>query len=160
MAKYHMRNKDKEITKKSELVKILKNGKYAVIAMCRKNEPYVVTLNYGYDKKKNALYFHNALKGLKIDFIKRNPNVCATIIKDEGYVMGECSHKYKSVVMWGKIRLVEKMEEKKYAMKVLLNHLEENPELAAKGLFEDEKRFLNVGIMRLGIKEMTGKKGS
>lgn len=159
MAKYHMRNKEKEITTKAELVKILKEQKYAVIGMCRSNEPYVVTLNYGYDGKKNALYFHNALKGLKIDFIKCNPNVCATVIKDNGYVTGKCSHQYRSVVMWGKMRLIEKLEEKKYAMKVLLKHLEKKPELVGKDLFKDEKRFLNVGIMRLDIEEMTGKKG-
>jgi uncharacterized protein len=93
MEKYHMRRNDRQITDETELSEVLTQGKYAMIAMCRENEPYIVTLSYGYDKSKDTLYLHTGLKGLKIDFITYNPNVCATIIDDGGYIMGECSHK-------------------------------------------------------------------
>jgi uncharacterized protein len=62
MERYHMRRKDRQITDKDELSEILTQGKYAIISMCRDNEPYIVTLSYGYDKAKNALYFHTGLK--------------------------------------------------------------------------------------------------
>ena len=157
MARYHMQNKEREIKHKAELLEILKQGRYAVISMCRNNEPYVVTLSYGYDIDKNSLYFHAAPKGLKIDFIEQNPGVCATIIDDKGYVMNECDHKYRSVVFWGEMSVVQDMGEKKYGMEILLNHLEDDPaELKEKYLENDE--YLNKAtILRLDIKELTGK---
>ena len=72
MQKYHLRNRtNRELTEPSEIIAILENGKYAVIAMCCDNEPYVVTLSYGFDSRKNALYFHCSPKGLKLDFINK-----------------------------------------------------------------------------------------
>ena len=60
MQSYHMQKKDREITDKSIIEQILKNGKYATISMCRMDEPYIVTLNYGFEEDKNALHFHSA----------------------------------------------------------------------------------------------------
>lgn len=76
--------------------------------MCRKNEPYIVTLSYGFDKTKNAFYLHSALKGLKYEFLRENSSVCATIIDDKGYMINECAHAYRSLVVWGKMCLVGK----------------------------------------------------
>ena len=73
MQKYHLHNRpNREITSQIEITEILKKGKYAVISMCAENEPYIVTLSYGFDKLKNILYFHCSKQGLKLDFIKSN----------------------------------------------------------------------------------------
>ena len=159
MAKYHMNRKDREITVPKEIFEILQEGKYAVISMCRDNEPYIVTLNYGYDNDKNALYFHNAPQGLKIDFIKYNPNVCATVIEDRGYIMNECADAYRSVVFWGKMSIVEDIVEKKHAMEILLNHLEDNPGIIKERSLKNDEVYSELGILRLDIMEITGKKG-
>jgi nitroimidazol reductase NimA-like FMN-containing flavoprotein (pyridoxamine 5'-phosphate oxidase superfamily) len=113
MTKYHMRRLEKEISEKQELFKILKSAKFTIISMCKENEPYLVTLSYGYDKIKNSLYFHCANEGQKIDFIKSNPNVCGTVIEDNGYEDG-CGQAYRSVVFKGKMFIVEDIQEKKY----------------------------------------------
>lgn len=157
MAKYHMHKKERQINNQDELIEILKQGKYAVISMCRDNEPYIVTLNYGYDRDKNALYFHSALQGLKIDFMGYNPNVCATIIEDKGYVLNDCNHKYRSVVFWGEISIVENLEEKEHGIEVILNHLENNPKTIKERFLKTEERYHNVTILRLDIRELTGK---
>jgi len=157
MTKYHMNKKEREIKKQEELREILKQGKYAVISMCRDNEPYIVTLSYGYDRDKNALYFHTASKGLKIDFIKHNPNVCATVIEDRGYRMNESNHKYRSVVFWGEMFMVENLEEKIHGMEIILNHLENNPKTVKEKFLKNEENYNKVTILRLDIKELTGK---
>ena len=113
MARYHMHKREKEIKDQNVLKEILENRKYAVVSFCRGNEPYLVTMNYGYDRNKNALYFHCALKGLKLDFIRYNPEVCGTVIEDRGYVKDDCKQVYRSVVFWGKMYVIEGMEEKK-----------------------------------------------
>ena len=75
MSGYHLRRKDREIQEQEEIVRILKNGKYAIIALAKKNDPYIVTLSYGYDEELNALYFHCAKRGKKLEYITENPQV-------------------------------------------------------------------------------------
>lgn len=160
MTKYHMKKIEREITDKEEISNILRNGKYAVISMCRNNEPYIVTLSYGYDENTNSLYFHSAKAGLKIDFIKENPKVCATVIEDGGYLTAECEHKYASVIFWGSMHVVEDLNEKKHALITMIDHLEEAPEPLKARLLKNDNVYEGVGILRLDINEITGKKGS
>lgn len=160
MTKYHMNKLDKEITDSKALIQLIKNGKYATIAMCRNNEPYIVTLSYGYDEGKNILYFHSSLKGLKIDFLNENKNVCATVIEDKGYIKNECEHHYSSVVMWGNISLISELDEKKHAMETILSHLEDNPQPIKERNLMNEAVYSKVAFIKLEITDMTGKSGN
>ena len=159
MARGHMNRSDKAITDQDVLADILKLGKYVTIAMCRENEPYAVTLNYGFDQERKALYFHCAQKGLKLDFIRANPQVCATVIEDRGYKTGECDHAFRSVVFWGTMHLVEDLHEKRRAIDILLDHLEEQPDRVRQKSLKSDEVYREVGILRLDIDEMTGKQG-
>lgn len=159
MAKYHMHRKEREITDRDELVRILNNGRYAVISMCRENEPYVVALSYGYVSSENVLYSHCSLKGLKLEFIEANSNVCAMVIEDLEYKPGECSHEYKSVVMWGKMSIIKDPVQKKHGLDIILNHLEENPGLIKDKHLNNELVFEKLAVLKLEITEMTGKRG-
>jgi nitroimidazol reductase NimA-like FMN-containing flavoprotein (pyridoxamine 5'-phosphate oxidase superfamily) len=154
-----MQKREREITDPEVLLGILSRGRYAVIATCRENEPYIVTLNYGYDRESHALYFHSALKGLKLDFIGQNPRVCGTVIEDRGYIQGECAHAYRSLVFRGEMSLVEDISEKRHGMEVLLAHLEEEPDPIRRKHLQQEDAYEQVGILRLNIQHMTGKQG-
>lgn len=154
-----MHKKEREITDRKVLFEVLKQGKFAVISLCRRDEPYIVSMNYGYDESRTALYFHSALKGLKLDFLSQNPRVCATVIEDHGYKMDECSHAFRSVVFWGRMTAVQDLEEKKYGMDVLLLHLEENPDPIRERNFKSDQDYRRVNILRLDIDEITGKQG-
>ncbi len=157
MPQYHMRKKEREITDHSRKRQILENGRYATLALCRRNEPYAVTLNYGYDEQRNCLYFHSARKGLKIDFISRNPNVCATIIEDLGYVEGQCDHRYRSLVLWGTMSMVEDLAEKQHGMDILLKHLERHPEEIKKRALSKQDVYQKMAVLRMDIVQMCGK---
>ena len=154
-----MNKREREITDKKEIAEVLDNGKYAVISMCRNNEPYIVTLSYGYSKNENSLYFHSALKGLKLDFIKSNPLVCATVIEDGGYNKNQCEHVYRSVVFWGNMSAVDNLEEKKKGMEVLLNHLEDTPGPIVERNLKNDKAYDNITVLKLVISHISGKKG-
>lgn len=159
MPRFHLQKKEREITDKKELLEIIKKGKYFTIAMCKENEPYIVTLSYGYDESRNSFYFHSRAKGLKTEFIIHNPNVCATIIEDRGYVMGDCAHEFRSVIIWGRLYFVETLEEKKHAMDILLKHLEENPDKIKQESLQSDKIYKNLGMLRFDVLEMDGKWG-
>lgn len=151
-----MRKVEKEIKDKKDLIEILKKGNYSVISMCKENEPYVVTLSYGYDESKHVLYFHCAKEGQKIDFIKFNPSVCGTVIEDNGYEEG-CGQAFRSVVFRGKMKTVETLDEKKSGFEVLLNQLEKNPIAIKNKFFKKDETYNNSGMLRLDITEISGK---
>ena len=159
MAEYHMNRKEKEIKDQNGIVEVLRGGKHVTVALCRQNEPYVVTMNYGYDEKGNSLYFHCGLKGLELDLIKQNSNVCATIIEDQGYKTGECDQAYRSVVFWGKMHAVHDLQEKQHGMGILLNHLEDDPGPIRERSLKSDQAYRKMGILRLDVERITGKQG-
>ncbi|MFX1374806.1 MAG: pyridoxamine 5'-phosphate oxidase family protein [Promethearchaeota archaeon] len=156
MAKYHMRRSEKEIIDKKILSSILNNGKFTVISMCKENEPYLVTLSYGYDKSKNSLYFHCANEGQKIDFIRSNPLVCGTVIEDNGYEDG-CGQLYRSVLFRGKMIILEDLQEKKYGFDIILNQLENDSNTVKNKFFKKDETYENTGMLRLDINQISGK---
>lgn len=160
MEKYHLNNHpEREITDETEIRGILKNGKFCTISMSRNNEPYIVTLSYGYDQENEDLYFHCADKGLKLDFIKANHDVCATVIEDGGYEDGRCEHNYRTVVFRGVMSILEEFQEKRHGMQVLLNHLEKEPDVKQEKLLKSERSFSKMNILKLHITRISGKAG-
>jgi len=151
-----MRRVEKEISEENDITTILKGGKYTVISLCKKGEAYLVTLSYGYDESKNVLYFHCAKEGQKIDYIKFNPNVCGTIIEDNGYEDG-CGQAYRSVVFRGKMNIVEDLQEKKYGFDILINQLENDPQAVKLKFLKEDKTYEETGMLRLDIREISGK---
>lgn len=160
MTQYHLRNRpNRELKEESDIDAILNKGKFAVISMCRNNEPYIVTLSYGYDSEKKTLYFHSAKKGLKLDFINSNKRVCATVIEDGGYIIDECCHEYKSVVFRGDMQIVNDIGEKKHGMNILLHHLEKKDSIIEEKLIRSYDSYSKMEILRLDIKQIHGKAG-
>jgi len=151
-----MRRIEKEISNKEELTDILKNGKYTTISLSKENEPYIVTLSYGYDIDKHALYFHCAKEGQKIDFIKFNPNVCGTVIEENGYIDG-CGQAFRSVIYRGRIEIIETLEEKKKGLDILINHLERDPILIKNKFLNKDNSYEKLGMLRLDITDISGK---
>ncbi|MFH2107433.1 MAG: pyridoxamine 5'-phosphate oxidase family protein [Chrysiogenia bacterium] len=128
METYHgLRRKEQEIRETSELKAILAKTQYVTVAMCKDNEPYLVTLSHGYDEERNAIYFHCAGEGKKIEILKANDRVWGQATVDRGYVQGECDHLYSSVQFSGRVRFVEDAQEKRHALAVMIGRLERDP---------------------------------
>ena len=60
-----MRLKDREISDESNIKTIINKAVVCRLGIVNENTPYVVPLCFGYHD--NTLYFHSALKGLKIE---------------------------------------------------------------------------------------------
>jgi len=155
---YHPKRVRNEIIDTNEIENLIKKGNHITLALCDNNIPYIVTMSYGYDDNKKYLYFHCANKGDKLDYIKKNSNVIGTIIKDNGYLKTKCDHDYESVIIRGKIFIVESLEEKKHGLQILLNHLEEDPRPIFERNIENDESYRKVTILRLEIESVIGKK--
>ena len=158
-----MRRADRAIPDAADLDAILGGGRYTTVAMARGGEPYVVTLSYGFDPARRAMYFHAAHEGLKHEFIRANPTVCATVVVDGGYRAGECAHQYRSVVIRGTMAEVTDPDEARHGMRVLLGQLEaeaDRDRLWDKHGLKDDGVYGRMAVIRLDITEMSGKQGS
>jgi uncharacterized protein len=155
---YHVRRKEREITDRKELEAILTRGRYAVVGLSRNDEPYAVSLSYGYDRQENALYFHCAKTGQKIDFIRANPRACATVVDTAGEDSDSCDHPYVSAVFRGEIRFVEDREEIDRALRLMISHQEKKRlDYFTGKLTPGNKGYDNVLVLKMAVEEMSGK---
>lgn len=152
---------EREISDPAEIEGILRSGRYATMSLCDGDEPYLVTMNYGYDPKERAMYFHCAKSGRKLDIIRKNPHACVTVIKDRGYMHGKCDHAYSSVVIHGSIKIVEGTVDKIAALGIMIDHLEEDPAPVKERMLQKQKRVEEaVVVLRLDIEEIHGRSGN
>lgn len=154
---YHMVKKKLEIRASSELKQILATGRTLTLALCRSDEPYVVTLSYGFCPAENRVYFHCANRGLKLEFLADNPRVCGTVVEDRGYLTGRCDHRFRSVVFWGTAHRIREPAALRRGYEVMIDQLEADPEKVKKrllkGLFDLQRAFL----FRIDIHRISGK---
>jgi len=152
-----IRRKEKAIESKEEMIAILETSKYITITMCQNDEPYLVTLSHGYDRKMNCIFFHCAREGKKVDILTENSSIWGQAIIDHGYADGACDHLYATTQFKGKVSFIEDAKEKEYALRVMIESLEPNPEHVAKEQIT-KKSVQRVHIGRIDIDYMSGKK--
>ena len=158
MKGYHpLRRREKEISNPAEMKAILAGTQHVTVAMCRDNEPYLVTLSHGYDHEKNAIYFHCAGEGKKIDILKANDRVWGQALVDRGYAQGHCDHMFRSVQFSGRVSFVEAAAEKRRALGVMIRQLEREPEKVLAAQVTDAS-LAKVCIGRIDIEFLSGKR--
>ncbi len=150
--------REREVTDINEIRAILDTGKIVHVGMIDGDEPYVVPMNYGYTLENGelTLYLHGALKGRKIDVIRANPKVFIEIDCDivpfEGQTACHYGITYSSVMGLGKAEIVEDIEQKKYAMSVLMKTQ------TGKDFEFNEKMVNVVSVIKIVVPEITAKK--
>jgi len=154
---FHVRRKDREITKSDEMQQVLKTTKYVTIALCMEGEPYLVALSHGYDQTRNCLYFHCAPEGKKLIYAKANPKVWGQAVLDFG-VTQECDYAYRSVHFSGKLSLITDLNEKKHAMEVLILQVSLDPEVKLEKLKPEKLESVTMG--KIDINYISGKSTS
>lgn len=151
-----MRRKEREIKSKKEIEGIIKKAIVCRLGLSVNDQPYIVPLNFGYEK--NELHFHCSKAGKKLDMIRKNNHVCFEIesdmelIKSEHACVGWTMH-YASVIGFGKAFIVDELEEKKRSLEIIMKQY-----TGKKGYEYTEKNLRGVGIIKVLIESMTGKK--
>jgi len=154
--RHHMRRADKEFTEQGKLREVLRETSYMTLAMAMDGEPYLVSLSHGYDEDRNCLYFHCASEGKKLEYMRANPVVWGQVVMDHGYVYGECTHSYATVMFRGRVSFMDDPDEKLRALKTMLWQLEPDADVREKQMSTDELGTTVFG--RVDIEFMTGKK--
>jgi nitroimidazol reductase NimA-like FMN-containing flavoprotein (pyridoxamine 5'-phosphate oxidase superfamily) len=152
-----IRRKERAITDRNEMLEILGSVQYVTIAMCADNEPYLVTLSHGYDRERNCIYFHCAKDGKKIDILNSNNVVWGQALLDNGYVQGECDHIFATVQFKGRVTFIDELIEKKHALRIMIECLEDNPSKVIAAKVKDSA-VQKLGIGRIDIEYLSGKR--
>lgn len=112
-----MRRKKQKLPEK-QCLDILKRAKTATLALAGDDGyPYSVPINFVYENGK--IYFHGAKEGHKIDAIKNNPKVSMSIIDQEDVIEEELTTYFRSVILFGKARILQDEDEIYHAIETL-----------------------------------------
>ena len=114
--------------------------------------PYSVPLSYVYFNDK--IYFHSAKAGHKIDAVKKHKKVSFSVIGEDTIVSEEYTTYFRSVIVFGKARIVEG-DEWLEAFKALV-------EKYSKDQSEEDKQKVITGctksyIIAIDIEDLKGK---
>ncbi len=115
--------------------------------------PYAVPISFVYHE--GCIYFHSAVEGHKVDAIRRNEKASFCVI-DQDEVHGELyTTFFRSVIAFGRIRIIEDEEEKLAAVRLLGNRYNPGQDEALQK--EMEKGLHRMLALCLKIEHLTGK---
>lgn len=137
---------------------VLLRGSAGVLALTGdKAFPYAVPLSYVYDGAH--IYFHSATEGHKIDAIQRNPNASFAVIDQDEVIPEKYTTAYRSVVVFGSVRIIEDEGEKHSAIrKLAVKYAPEQTNAQHDAAIDSAwDRFC---ILEMSVAHMTGKVGS
>ena len=102
-----MVRKKQQLTRE-EAIELLKNAPRGILSVLGDNGyPYGVPIDHWYNEEDGKLYFHSGREGHKIDAI-RSCDKASFCVCDEGYRKeGDWALNIKSVIVFGRIRIVE-----------------------------------------------------
>lgn len=151
-----MRRKKQEIGNREELNGIFREADVCRLAMMDGSVPYIVPLNFGY--RDNALYFHSAGEGKKIDLLRSSPEVCFELEAGVTIVPGKEACKwgvsYRSVVGYGRAEFVTDADEKRRGLDAIMAHYSDD-----KFEYSDEN-LRRTTVFKVVIGSMTGKRSA
>ena len=143
----------------AEIDALLKDGQVGYLALAKEGQPYLVPLNFLYEK--GLIYFHCALQGRKIDYIKANPKGCFQTGEAGGLISGDnpCSHNYsyRSVIVEGTVEEVVDPAEKENILRLITAKY--STEQMAEGVIS-AKRISATGVYRITPSNISGKRDS
>lgn len=137
-----------------ECKRILAEGTSGVLAV-RGDEgyPYAVPLSYAYEEGR--LFFHGAAAGHRRDAVLRDPKASFCVIGGDRVVPEEYTTYFRSVIVFGKIRILEEEAEKRSAIEKLAAKY--SPRQKDGRQREIDRGFSALCMMELTVEHMTGK---
>lgn len=149
-----MRRK-RQLLPAEETETILRGATSGVLAVLGdEGYPYAVPLSFVYADGK--IYFHCAKSGHKLDAVKREPKASFCVTAQDEIVPEEYTTHYKSVIVFGRARVVEDESEMRKAIEALAIKYNptDTPENRERAI---QKEWRGLAMLALEIEHKTGK---
>ena len=140
----------------SKVLDILKSNTTCTLALIGENGyPYSLPLRYCYDE--GNIYFHCAKVGHKIDCIKNCDSISLSVIEHDEIIEEKFTDKYKSVVVFGKVEIIDDEKEIRRLCRKMCAALCPN---VSEGIEKEIEQFIEqTAVVKITIEHMTGKEG-
>lgn len=152
-----MRRTDREITGKTELLRLLDSFDALRLGLFDAAYPYVVPVNFARDPEapEPVLYFHAAPEGKKTGLLQKNAHVCIEADRSGGFLQTRTgiTTVYESVIGYGVCEAVTDAAEKLRALRLLLRRIGSpgyDPAACAS--------LARTAVWRITLSELTGKR--
>ena len=133
---------------------VLERGTSGVLALSGDGGwPYAVPLSYVYADGK--IYFHSAKSGHKVDAIRSCPRASFCVIDQDHIVPEEYTTYYRSVIAFGRARVLKDEGEKRAALEKLAERYSPRQEEGRRA--EIDKLFQRVCMVELAVEHLSGK---
>ena len=145
------------VESRDEMDQLLHDETIGYLGLARDGRPYVVPLNYAYIDGR--ILFHCALAGMKLDYIRANPNVCFSVGRQSGEIRrhaggNPCHVDSASVICYGTARVIDDLHERQAALNAFNRCFRSD----AKEISLEEMD--NCAVVEIKISEMTGRQES
>lgn len=147
-----MRRK-RQLLPTEESVAILKKMTNGTLALHGEDGyPYAVPVSYVYADGK--IYFHSATNGHKVDAIMRNDKVSFCVVEQDEIKPAEFTTYFRSVIAFGKARILEDADEKQLALQLLADKYSHGEPGVEEEIAKGGNHLLMVEIT---VEHLTGK---
>ena len=148
-----MRRFKQQLTEE-ESINVLDRNKTGILAVIGdEGYPYTVPINYVYADGK--IFMHSATTGHKIDAIRTCDKASFCVIDADDVVPQDYSTNFRSVIAFGRVRIVENEDEKLASLRLLGDKYNPNqPEALER---EIAHGFSRLHMIEFEIEHMTGK---
>lgn len=149
-----IRRKDK-IMNEEEAFRLLASGEYGFLAMVNVDGGgYGIPFSYVWDKDQ-AIYFHGAWEGHKLDNLAKENRVTFTVVGATQVLPGKFTTAYQSVMTFGRITMDLSDEERNEALRLLVGKY-------SPGSVESGEKYIQASshktaVLRLDIDHITAK---
>ena len=146
--------RSKQQMSETAAVAILQDATSGVLSLMGEDGyPYGVPMSYAYADGK--LYFHSAVTGHKVDAIKQYEKASFTVVVQDDIVPEKYTTLYRSVIAFGKIRIVEDEAERVHGVKLLAEKY--NPGEPEAGWRKEMTDCPNFLVLIMDIEHLSGK---
>jgi uncharacterized protein len=149
------RRKERAMKSPEEMKSLLERMAVGHLAMTTQDGPYVVPLNYLF--AEGCIYLHSGPKGRKIETLRNDPRVCfladdagPQVRWDKGCGISQI---YESVMCFGKAEFVERPEEKRRILEMMVRKFIPPDSPLPLG----DENVAGTVVIRIQVEWMTGK---
>ncbi len=154
MSEFRQMRRKRQQLSQEESIAILQNATAGTLALLGDDDyPYAVPISYVYNEGK--LYFHSALNGHKVDAIRKYDKASFCVIEQDDVQPEKYTTFFRSVIVFGRIHIIEDEKEKLEIVRMLGNRYNPNQDDALQK--EIESGLSRLLAIRFDIEHLTGK---
>lgn len=154
MSEFRQMRRKRQQLSQEESIAILQKATAGTLALLGDDDyPYAVPISYVYNEGK--LYFHSALNGHKVDAIRKYDKASFCVIEQDDVQPEKYTTFFRSVIVFGRIHIVEDEKEKLEIVRMLGNRYNPNQDDALQK--EIESGLSRLLAIRFDIEHLTGK---